>query len=240
MPAVHATVIPPLLHARLRVGFSHVPGISFTRENELGNFGVVSRFSPWGFAHEPGCHVQKQSPKGLSDGLEIWESRKHLYSICSVGLLAANNVPQTAMRTARIWVTLASPKNTLHLGGCCWGRMVFIKGTFPCKPTCHSDRCSELQANTAKLRGGKIKMELQGGKEPRTRYKYTHFPISLLILVLFMGPQMNEVHKTGYHGDECQLSPKSPRFTEMVQWTTDYKNERRRHTCRCRTAEICR
>lgn len=40
MPAVHATVIPPLLHARLCVGFSHVPGISLTRENELGNLGL--------------------------------------------------------------------------------------------------------------------------------------------------------------------------------------------------------
>lgn len=66
--------------------------------------------------------------------------------------------------------------------------MVFITGTSPGKPTCHSDRCSELQSNTAKLRGGKIKMELQGGKEPQTRRNYTHFHISLLILVLFMGP----------------------------------------------------
>lgn len=32
----------------------------------------------------------------------------------------------------------------------------------------------------------------------------------------------------------------NPLVSEMVQWTTDHKNELERHSCRCHTAEICR
>ena len=66
--------------------------------------------------------------------------------------------------------------------------MVFIKGMLHCKPTCHSDQYSELQLKTAKLSSGKIKMELQDGKESQIRCNYIHFYISLLNFDAFYGP----------------------------------------------------
>lgn len=71
--------------------------------------------------------------------------------------------------------------------------MVFIKGMFHCKPTCHSDQYSEFQLKTAKLSGGKIKMELQGGKESQIRCNYIHFYTSFLNFNAFYGPLNKQI-----------------------------------------------
>lgn len=60
------------------------------------------------------------------------------------------------------------------------GEVVFMKGLLCCKPTHCSDQYSELQLNTVKLSGSKIKTELQDEKESQTSCNYTHFYLSPL------------------------------------------------------------
>lgn len=69
------------------------------------------------------------------------------------------------------------------------GAMWYLqRGMSYCKPTCCPDPYSELQLNTAKLSGSKIKTEPQDGKESQSRCNYTHFYISLLNFNAFYGP----------------------------------------------------